>query len=158
MMETPPLHDIDRALIGPGSAALPPAERRWARPRPALAAFVLRIALGLVLLLDGFARLQGLGVGGPADGASPWLMFALPAALFEVLGSILVLGGSFVTPLAWLAALHFGIVALAAGGAWQVPAFLVLVSVAAAFAGPGAAAMRIETLPPGRSGGPHFMM
>ncbi len=126
--------------------------------------FLLRVALGLmwishsllkifVFTVPGFAGfLQSQGLPG---------FLAVPVITAELVGGLLILTGTYARPVAvllipiMLGAMNVhipnGWVFSTAGGGWEYPAFLVVVSVVVALAGEGAFALKPSALVPGLS-------
>ena len=128
----------------------------------ALAAFLLRVALGVMFLAHSvLLKLLVFGLPGTAAffrsvGLPGWLAHATVAA--EVVGGLmLVLGvrarlaaaALALIPLGAVFAVHApnGWVFTAAGGGWEYPAYLFVLCVAQALLGEGAFALRPSALP-----------
>lgn len=129
-----------------------------ATAQPALAAFVLRVALGLVLLAHGLLKVLVFGLDGSSSffgsvGLPPWLVY--PVIALEVLGGLLIAAGLWVRPLAALSVvLLLGTVYVhapngwlfsAANGGWEYPLFLSVTALAVSLAGEGAYALRLPS-------------
>lgn len=120
------------------------------------AAFVLRVALGAVLLAHGLLKLLGFGLAASSGffasiGFAGWL--AYPVIGFEVLGGVLLLLGLWVRPLALIAAVLLAVTVYvhapngwlfsSANGGWEYPLYLTLTALAVALGGEGAYAVRL---------------
>jgi putative oxidoreductase len=125
-----------------------------------LAAFVLRIGLGIMYLAHSMVlKLMTFGLAGTAGffvmiGLPAWLAYVTFAAE-AVGGSLLILGvqsrwvALALTPallgaIIWVHATN-GWVFTASGGGWEYPAFLITASVVQALLGDGAFALRRST-------------
>ncbi len=121
--------------------------------RTELAAFLLRISLGIMYLAHGVVlKLYTFGLAGTAGffesvGLPAWLAYLTTAA--EAAGGVLLILGvqtrlvalalipSLLGAIIWVHAPN-GWVFSAKGGGWEYPAFLIVASVAAALLGGGA--------------------
>lgn len=129
-----------------------------AHPVPDKAAFVLRVALGVVLLAHGLLKLLVFGLAGSAGfftsvGLPDWLV--VPVIAIEVIGGGAIVLGLWVRLLALVSAvLLLGTVYVhapngwlfsSANGGWEYPLFLTVAAIAVAIAGEGAWALRIPS-------------
>lgn len=124
--------------------------------------FILRFALGLMWVSHALLKVFVFTVPGFANflaslGMPPAL--ALPVILAELIGGVLIIAGVYARQVAVLlipvmlgamsAHIGNGWVFSAAGGGWEYPAFLVLVSAVVALSGEGAFALKSAPLVPG---------
>lgn len=127
--------------------------------RTDLAAFLLRLSLGLMLLAHGLLKVLVFTLPGTAQffdsvGFPGWM--AYPVAALEIGGGLLLLTGVMTraTALALIpimlgaTAVHWGNgwVFSAANGGWEYPALLAVLMVVQALLGPGAYALKLARI------------
>lgn len=120
-----------------------------------IAALVLRVSLGIVLIAHGLLKVMVFTLPGTAQffdsvGFPGWT--AYPVTFLEIAGGVLLIGGiaTRITSLALIPVLlgatsvHLGAgwVFNADGGGWEYPAFLTAMLIVQALLGPGALALR----------------
>lgn len=123
--------------------------------------FILRLALGLMWVSHALLKVFVFTVPGFANflaslGLPPAL--ALPVILAELIGGLLIIAGVYARQVAVLlipvmlgamsAHIGNGWVFSAAGGGWEYPAFLIVVSAVVALSGEGAFALKRAPLVP----------
>jgi putative oxidoreductase len=131
-----------------------PATAALAETRVALAATLLRLGLGSVLLAHGLLKVRVYTLPGTAGffaqhGFPGWM--AYPVAAGELLGGLALLLGVLVRPVSLLAlpiligafAVSWpnGWVFTAAGGGWEFAAFLIAAAIVQSLLGPGTLAL-----------------
>jgi putative oxidoreductase len=129
---------------------------RTPTPHPGDAAFVLRLALGVVLIAHGLLKLLVFTLPGTVGffasiGFPGWL--AYPVVLFEILGGALLVLGLYTRAVAVLAVIELLLAASVhfgngwsftnPKGGWEYPVFLAATALAVALAGEGRYALRL---------------
>jgi len=125
-------------------------------PRPADAALLLRVALGVTLLAHGLLKVLVFTLPGTVGffasvGFPGWL--AYPVVAVEIVGGALLVLGLYTRPVAVLAAIVLlGAASVHLGngwgfsnpkGGWEYPVFLAVIALAVALAGEGRLALRL---------------